>query len=117
MLDEPMRVAEAAAGLAEQMDGLLPHVGEELRNDLLAARAAWAAVPANSSVLEPVAPRPLAERDKALSEGLARLTELSTVTPGLHGRHASRARNRVAAIRGEMRYLVGQAQAAAARYR
>ena len=51
VLDEPMRVAKAAAGLAEQMDGLLSHVGEDLRNDLLAQRAAWAAVPTFSSVL------------------------------------------------------------------
>ncbi len=81
VLDEPIRMAGAAAGLAKQMDGLLPHVGEQPRNELLQQRRVWTELPNSSVVLEPVASRPLAEWDKALSEGLARLRDLSPVMP------------------------------------
>ncbi len=109
-VDEPMRIADTAAGLANQMDGLLPYAGEQNRNDLLQQRAVWAAAPNLSSVLEPVAPRPLAELDKALSKGLVRLRQLSNVTPDF-----TRVLPRVLAggwqpFADEMGYLVGQAQ-------
>ena len=78
VVDEPMRAVAAAVGLNGQLDGLLPHVDQQLRDRLLSQRAAmqpFRPVPA------PAASLPLAEIDEALSQALARLRGLKVVAP------------------------------------
>ncbi len=80
VLDEPMRVVQGAIDLAGQLQVLLPHVNEQARARLLEQRNLPAA---SSPALDPVASRPMADLDKALSQGLTRLRALRTVFPGL----------------------------------
>ncbi len=78
LVDEPMRPMTAAVGLNGEIDGLLPHVPEPLRDNLRPQRAViepFRAVPGS------VAQQPLAAIDEALSQGLALLRGLEPVIP------------------------------------
>ncbi len=75
VVDQPSLAAEAAAGLGEELDQLRPYLDEQLIGGLAAARAALQPLlPAQ----RPVASRPLAEMDMALSEGRERLESLNS---------------------------------------
>ncbi|HEY3033621.1 MAG TPA: hypothetical protein VGJ54_03045, partial [Streptosporangiaceae bacterium] len=82
VIDEPMRVAEIAANLAALAQGLLPHVGKELADRLLAAGTGLRALlplPAPA----PVVSLPYSELDGALSQAMARLEDLGPAVTAL----------------------------------
>ncbi len=75
VIDEPILAAAEAANLGENADRLLPYVSEPLRDVLRAARADLERIlPAPP----PVASRPLAEMDAALSQAIERLQDVRT---------------------------------------
>ncbi|HMH94373.1 MAG TPA: hypothetical protein VK586_25230, partial [Streptosporangiaceae bacterium] len=114
VIDNPMRAAEVVAGLNQEADRLLPYVDEELRDVLRAAQAELAPV---LPVPPPVASRPLAELDLALSQAIGRLQQLRTATPSLRAAVAALLEAgwdpRVAAVRdmaGQAHDLLEQAR-------